>query len=328
MLMPQPSPGLVWAFRIRADGTAEELDVDQPLGDYPDGWLWLHFNLVETPACDFLKSLPDLPPAAIDAMVQRHHHLQLHTGRACIYGVIADLCRALGGVSDQFGFLQFVMTERFLITGRRRALNAVEATRQALQNGQRVASAASLFELIIEHIAQAIDYLAEEIALDMDQIEERILDSDTGDHRQKLGIFRRKTVRMHRQLAGLRMLFHRLEQLESEELKPPLRLAAERLSQRFDGLAHEIEALRERARVLQEEIASQLAEESNRHLHALTVVTILFLPPTLVAGFFGMNLLGLPFSESGTGFWAGVITALISSVAVYAVLRWLGIRSL
>ena len=124
------------------------------------------------------------------------------------------------------------------------------------------------------------------------------------------------------------MIFHRLEHLESEELKPPLRLAAERLSQRFDGLTHEIEALRERARVLQEEIAHQLAEENNRHLHVLTVVTILFLPPTLIAGFFGMNLLGLPFSESGAGFWAGVITALISSAAVYAVLRRFGIRSL
>lgn len=328
MLMLQPSPRLVWAFRMRADGTAEELDVDQPLGAYPDGWLWLHFDLVEARACDFLKSLPSLPSAAIDAMAQRHHHLQLHAGGACIYGVITDLCRVLGGASDQFGFLQFVMTERFLITGRRRALNAVEATRQALQKGKRVASVASLLELIIDHIAEAIDALAEEIALDMDQIEERILDSDTGDHRQQLGIFRRKTVRMHRQLAGLRMIFHRLEQLESEELKPPLRLAAERLSQRFDSLAHEIEALRERARVLQEEIANQLAEESNRHLHALTVVTILFLPPTLVAGFFGMNLLGLPFSESGAGFWAGVVTALVSSIAVYAVLRRLGIRSL
>ncbi|MFY9830606.1 MAG: transporter [Rhodoplanes sp.] len=328
MLMSHPSPGLVWAFRIRADGTAEELDVDQPLGDYPDGWLWLHFNLVEAPACAFLKSLPDLPPAAIDAMVQRHHHLQLHVGAACVYGVIADLCCTLSGVEDQFGFLHFVMTERYLITGRRRALNAVEATRQALQNGQRVATAASLFELIIEHVAQAIDNLAGEIALEMDQIEERILDSDTGDHRQKLGILRRKAVPMHRQLSGLRTLFHRLERSGSGDLKPPLRLAAGRLSQRLDGLDHEIEALRERARVLQEEIAHQLAEESNRHLHVLTVVTILFLPPTLIAGLFGMNLHGLPFSESDSGFWAGVIAALISSAAVYAVLRWLGIRSL
>ena len=159
MLMPQPSPGLVWAFRIRADGTAAELDVDQPLGDYPDGWLWLHFNLVEAPACAFLKSLPDLPPAAIDAMVQRHHHLQLHVSAACVYGVIADLCCTISGVEDQFGFLHFVMTDRYLITGRRRTLNAVEATRQALHSGQRVASAASLLELIIEHVAQAIDNL-------------------------------------------------------------------------------------------------------------------------------------------------------------------------
>ena len=32
------------------------------------------------------------------------------------------------------------------------------------------------------------------------------------------------------------------------------------------------------------------------------VVTVLFLPPTLIAGFFGMKLKGLPFAESEAGF--------------------------
>ena len=40
----------------------------------------------------------------------------------------------------------------------------------------------------------------------------------------------------------------------------------------------------------------------NRHLRAQSFVTILFLPPTLIAGFFGMNLKGLPFAESEAGF--------------------------
>lgn len=78
---------------------------------------------------------------------------------------------------------------------------------------------------------------------------------------------------------------------------------------------------------MQEEVSHQVAEETNRNLRALSIVTIMFLPPTLIAGFFGMNLKGLPFSGGDAGFWGGVAAAVASSIVVYAVLRWFGIRS-
>jgi zinc transporter len=217
------------------------------------------------------------------------------------------------------------MTERFLISGRRHALNAAEATRQMLRGGHRLVSVASLLELIVEHVVEAIDRLAGDIATQLDRIEERIVEPGTSDERRKLGAFRRTTVHLHRQLSGLRALFERLERSAPSDLSTNLRLEAGRLSQQLDGLDHEIVALRERARVLQEEVSAQIAEDTNRHLSALTTVTILFLPPTVIAGFFGMNLKGLPFSNGDAGFWGGVLTSLAASGGVYALLRWLGI---
>ena len=40
-------PGLVWAFLIHDDGSAEPLAPDQPIERRRDGWLWLHFNLAD-----------------------------------------------------------------------------------------------------------------------------------------------------------------------------------------------------------------------------------------------------------------------------------------
>jgi hypothetical protein len=39
-------------------------------------------------------------------------------------------------------------------------------------------------------------------------------------------------------------------------------------------------------------------EWTNRHLHPLSILTTLLLPPTLVTGVFGMNIKGLPFVDS------------------------------
>jgi hypothetical protein len=51
----KPLAGLVCAFRFHADGTPEELNVDQPIAD-GEGWLWLHFNLADARACHFLNT--------------------------------------------------------------------------------------------------------------------------------------------------------------------------------------------------------------------------------------------------------------------------------
>ena len=34
---PAPLPGLVWAFRFHADGSAEQLDVERPIAAHHDG---------------------------------------------------------------------------------------------------------------------------------------------------------------------------------------------------------------------------------------------------------------------------------------------------
>lgn len=320
-----PLPGLVSAFRVGADGVAEQLNIDKPIHAGDGEFLWLHFNLTNALACAQLRTLSDIPAEAIHLLVTKTDHQRLDTADGFVFGVIADLSRKLTGVSKQIGFLHFVMGHDFLITGRRNALNAVESARQALSSGRRVNSVARLFELIIDHVADAIDHLTDRLAVDMDRIEERILDGASSTERAELGALRRTTVRTHRQLAGLRSIFQRAGQRGLSDLPPPLRIEAEQLSRRLDGIDHEVEALRERARVLQEEVSNQLAEETNRHLRALTIVTIMFLPPTLIAGFFGMNLKDLPFAESDIGFWSGVIVAFVSSLLVYALLRWFGI---
>jgi zinc transporter len=117
---------------------------------------------------------------------------------------------------------------------------------------------------------------------------------------------RRTGVKLHRQLAGLRTLFHRLEREGTDSMKPTLRLAVSKLSQRLDALDHDIVEIRDRARLLQEEISAATAAQSNRALNILTIIATVILPPTLVTGVFGMNTKGLPLTENSDGFfWAG-----------------------
>src|SRR6267142_4593418 len=236
-----------------------------------------------------------------------------------------DLVRDIDAVTEETGFLRFAITERFLISGRHQALCAVDATRRVLEGGHRVENVAALLEKIIDEVADTMDRMADRIGTEIDGIEERILTGENTGLRSSLGRLRRTCVRLHRQLAGLRVLFHRLEQKSPENLNPALRLQAGKLAQRLDGLDHDIVELRERSRLLEEELRFRMEEESNRHLHVLSILTTLLLPPTLVTGIFGMNTKGLPLTDVETGFlWAaGLIVG--SSLLAYWIMRRLGI---
>ena len=320
-----PVPGLVWAFRLHSDGSAEPLSIDKPIEFTHDGRLWLHFNLADARARQWLGTLA-VPALARELLLSRDTFQQLHTIDNCVYGVFSDLVRDIDAPTDETAFLRFAMTERLLISGRHRALCAVDATRRVLEGGHRVENVAALLEKIIDEVADTMDRIADRIGNDIDNIEEKLLAGEAKPHmRGDLGRLRRTCVRLHRQLTGLRVLFHRLEQKNTDGLNPALRLHAGKLAQRLDGLDHDIVELRERSRLLEEELRFRVEEESNRHLHALSVVTMMLLPPTLVTGIFGMNTKGLPLTDVESGFlWAAALM-IGSSAAAYWVMRRMGI---
>jgi zinc transporter len=321
-------PGLVSAFRIHDDGTADSLPVDQPIDVHHTGWLWLHLNLADLRAVGWVRAA-NLPAAAAALLLSHDTNQQLHATDGVIYGLFADLVQGVEGCGEDIGHLRFVMTERLLVSGRRHALSSVASARDTLERGgRRLPHVAALLELIVEHVGDAMDRLADGLATEIDHIEDSLALRTHGVERPRLSRVRRLAVKLHRQLSGLRILFHRLERQGMDDLKPQLRLAAGRLAQRLDALDHQIMETRDRARLLQEEITALTAEETNRHLYVLSILTTLVLPPTLVTGMFGMNTKGLPFADSEDAFlWAAALMV-ASALAVYLVMRRVGVFKL
>lgn len=321
-----PIPGLVWAFRIHSDGKPEPLPVDAGIDIAHGDLLWLHFNLADARALQWLAQIPiHAPEQARTLLLSKDTYQQLHATDDSIYGVISDLLRDIDEATEDTGYLRFVMTERLLVSGRHHALCAVDATRRSLEQGQRIDSMAALLETIVENVCDTMDGVADSLALSLDEIEEQVVSGDSRDLLQKLGRLRRTCVRLHRQLSGLRIVFQRLEAKGQRELKPALQLRAGKLAQRLDGLDHNVVEMRERSRLLQEELHLQIEERGNESLRVLSVLTALLLPPTLVTGIFGMNTKGLPLTDTETGFlWAAALI-LVSSASAYAVMKRLKI---
>ena len=93
-------------------------------------------------------------------------------------------------------------------------------------------------------------------------------------------------------------------------------------SDRITRYVEDLDLVRERALVVQEELFNRLSQEQNARTYVLSIVAAIFLPVTFISGVFGMNVAGLPGVEDIDSFWivSGVMLAI--SVAILIGLRW------
>jgi zinc transporter len=319
--------GFAWVYRFSADGQAT---LTQPGDDFRldapgEGFVWAHLNLSNKRAQEWLTRQETIPEAARRMMATPGEHQHLDQGGGFIFGVIVDLVRELDKTSETIGHLRFVMGERFLLSARRHPLQGPEAARAEIESGRRLVAPAALFEAIVDRVIDALALTIQAHVDALNEIEDRVLDVELHDERKRLGPIRRASARLHRQLTGMRSIFHRFEIQAQANYSGEVRAAATRLVQRIDSLHEELHATQERARLLQDETAAKLTNETNRNLALLTAVTTLLLPPTFLTGMFGMNLKGLLFADNDFGFLYALLMCALSSLLVYLLMRRIGI---
>lgn len=325
-------PGLLWAMRFDDSGCGHLVGRDETPpapGSFGEGFTWLHFNLNDARLPALVAEGRLGPPHLTAAAFASDPHQRLIVEAGHIGGVVADLVRETGEApkADAGGRLHFVMGPRLLASGRRHPVLGPDLARNAAVEGRGILAPIQLLDVIVGHVVDAMVETGARLADELDEIEDHILDERVRGERRRLGPIRRDAVRLHRQLLGLRSVFRRLETAVVDEQVPAVAVAAAaRIAQRLDALDRNMVMLADRSRLMQEELASYLAQASNRQLYTLSILTALFLPPTLVTGLFGMNTKGLPLTETDTGSYVAIAMAFASALAAFALIRGLGIR--
>src|SRR5262249_51459841 len=171
-------------------------------------------------------------------------------------------------------------------------------------------------DAVIDQFADTIARMAEKLGDELDHV----MHDEPADERQRIGRVRQQAVRVHRQLAQLRSVFHRLEpRLIAHNAM--IAAAIRAMAQKLDALDNEVGSLHERARLLLADLNGKMTAITNRRLHTLSVLTAVLLPATLVTGFFGMNTKDMPFQNVEGGTWMAATVALAAALACYWALR-------
>ena len=315
-------PGVAWVFEFDENGQGRLLPPEAPV-DLMHGrrFIWAHLILANTRTREWLRSQSALPDDARDVLLSPDAHPRLDWGGDALWGALHDLQREFDSVAEEPTDLRFALRPQYLITARRHPVRCADELRQRVSAGANFEDSASLFERMLAVIADSVGAAAHKIGERLDSIEDRVLSETLSDESASLLKLRRAISRQERLVQAAQSMLGQLDQHRGENALPAYGDLAHRAKQRMASFQADIHLQGDRARLLQEELAAQLATATNRNLFVLTVVTTVLLPPAFVTGFFGMNTKGLPFAESDYGTLFAALFCALAAAFVFLLIR-------
>jgi zinc transporter len=301
--------GRRWSLRDLEEFDVATNDVD---------FMWVHLDLRDAAAQTWLRGRP-WPPDVIETVAAPIQRGRLFVKPDMVYGHLRDFRDEPAAATLQAGSLCVVISHRSIVTGRRLPLRSIAEVLRRLDAG--TALPASPFGLITEFFKALNDIgesLLQEASDRLSAIGSMVLKREGAQHRDDLLEIRRESIQVVRDMA-----YKRTAMLEFAHDRPALFPAEEfdsfnRQIHRYAALVEDAQDYADHCQFLLEELRAQIEEQTNRNIYILTMFSAVFLPATLTAGIWGMNVGGIPFSSSPNGFWVvgGLIAAFFAMFAV------------
>ena len=298
----------------QAQSDLADIDVGTGNADFA----WVHLDLSDAAAQAWLRRRP-WPPDVIEMVAAPIQRGRLFATPELIYGHLRDFRDEPGGATLQAGSLSIVASRILIVTGRRIPLRSIAELRRRVEG--RTVVPASPFGVITEFFRALNDIgegLLQQGSERLRVMESSVLKRVGAEHRDEVLEMRRESIEVARDMA-----YKRTAMLGLARERPALFPAGEfdRLNQqihRYAALVEDAQELADHCQFVLEELRAQVEEKTNRNLYILTAFSALFLPSTLIASIWGMNVGGLPFSDNPIGFWAvgGLIAAAFALVAI------------
>jgi zinc transporter len=220
--------------------------------------------------------------------------------------------------------LRLWVTQSLIISVRHRKVFAVDALRQEADRGQLPNNSGRFLAALTEGVTDRIEAHSGDVDDAVAGIEETALRPEPAPVRLLLDR-QRELIQLRRFVGPQREALARLATLESPATGTGARSRIRECANRIARAVEEIDAAKDRLRVVQDHLDNAQAAAMAKNGFVLSVVAAIFLPLGFLTGLFGVNVAGLPGTDWPYAFAALSVGMVVIGVALYLVfrsLRW------
>jgi len=319
--------GLVHAFVLNGQGGARSITRQelQGLELREQESLWLHWDRGHPHTHSWLRAESGLNEFACNLLLEentRPRLLALPEQQLLLF--LRGLNLNPGAEPEDMVSVRIFADAQRAISLRLRPLRATEALIEDLLAGRGPKTSAELILRLAHYLTDKIELLIGDLAEQIDEQEE-LADAEqtsTLDHAELLQM-RRRAASLRRFLAPQRDIYGQLTASAQAWFVGGDSSYWNELNNRLTRYLEELELSRERVSLLLEAENRRMDERMNHTMYRFGIITGIFLPMSFITGLLGINVGGIPGSESPHGFLLAC-----SLMAVVALGQWLLFRRL
>ncbi len=296
----------------------------EQLRDYelePDEFYWAYLQRVAALSREFLEET-GLENSDIDGLLAREVHPHCHgraKGAIIAINVFNELPKQESGDMD---FVQIWVDARRMICIWHEPLDVFRSLVEGFKTRVPPENTGEFWARLVLAIAERAEDMVEVLQDRIDHLEDVVL--ETGDHpwESELAQVRRLATIVRRC-----MLVHLdiLRNFEIEKFEWVNRINQRRVREAGDRalrIADEMDAIRERAEIVHDQIMFKRSETTNRYMLMMAAIAVVFLPLSFVTGLLGINVGGIPGSHDPGAFAIVSGILVIFGVGLFAIVRW------
>lgn len=312
---------LLGALLLNGEGGAEGLDWKGVRAWKPGAKpLWVHLDRKAPDAQRWLRKRSGLSRLTCDALLAEETRPRAHSVDDGLMVILRGVNLNPGEEPDDMISVRIWVDAARILTLRAPRLLAVGDIREQLEAGHGPVTSYGVLVAIVERLAERMAPVLANLDDQLDAIEEAILEHPDSTFRRRLSTIRHQAINLRRYIAPQREAIQQLQATAQDWIRAgdreKLREAADRTTRYIESL----DALRERASIIQEEIAARQSEQMNRTMYVLSVVAGIFLPLGFITGLLGINVGGMPGVDNPFAF--GIVCLILSAIAVGCLLAF------
>jgi zinc transporter len=278
--------------------TADELNRWQP----DDGILWLHLDYTLDSTRTWLEQDSGLPELAIEALLAENTRPRTASLGEYLLLALRGVNTNPGADPEDMVSIRLCVSERLIVSTRKRRLMSVTRLLEQFEQGQGPQSSAELIIQLNELLVARMGTTVEELEEQLSDLELDLLTQPGSEMRQAVRNLRRQTVTLRRYFAPQRDAFNQLLSERLSWFTTDMKLELREISDQLLRHIEDLDIIRERAAMAQEELASQQGEQLNQRMYVLSIISAIFLPLGFLTGLLGINVGGIPGADNDSAF--------------------------
>jgi zinc transporter len=306
---------------LRLDGAGGASPIDPATAASPEIPAWVHIDFSDPRADEWAWNQSGLDEAVVGPMLDLESRPRtLQHGNGVLITLRGVNFNPGARLEDMISLRMWLEPGR-VVTAARRRLRSVTEVRAEIDKGTGPGTPALLLLELLDRLNRYIGEATERIEERIDAAEEEVHHGGGAARNSAVTRLRRQTAQIRRYLLPQREALDRLSRLTDSPFSAAEQAELREQLNRLTLSLEDLNLVRERALVAQEELLNLLAHEQNSRMLVLSIVAAVFLPLSFLTGLFGMNVAGLPGMEFRGSFWVIVLLMLVLAGLIMAIFR-------